>query len=92
MQLSENPLINIDHVKIKRVWQNLLGNAIKYPEYLSHLQSMFFRGTESDSKGYGLGLFIAGSILEAHDSKLEIDSDWGEGTEAYFYLQLHDNP
>ncbi len=119
----ENEMLNIDVVKIKRVWQNLINNAVKYSKahsniechitydtmnkciklevrdqgigikksHLSSLQEMFYRAECDETKGYGLGLFIARSILEAHDSKLEIDSIWGEGTTMSFYLQLYDN-
>ncbi|GAU79632.1 phosphate regulon sensor protein PhoR [Fusibacter sp. 3D3] len=119
----EDELLNIDVVKIKRVWQNLISNAVKYSKdetliecaieydlenkriqlgvhdqgvgieeaHLSNLQEMFYRAERDETKGYGLGLFIARSILEAHASRLEISSVWGEGTTVCFCLQLCDN-
>jgi signal transduction histidine kinase len=111
--------LKIDEIKMKRVWHNILSNAIKYSpqgsdieiefsvmseskkilfkikDYgigireseLGKLQDMFYRVEQNETKGYGLGLFIAKSILESHGSKLCICSTYQEWTEVSFALE-----
>jgi two-component system, OmpR family, sensor kinase len=51
------------------------------PENLPLLFNRFFRADESrSSEGYGLGLSICKSIIEAHKGRLSIKSDLGHGT------------
>ncbi|WP_432405268.1 sensor histidine kinase [Wukongibacter sp. M2B1] len=110
--------IYIDVTKIKRAWNNLINNGIKYSREESEITidiiaendqilfrvmdegrgicdteidkifDMFYRGKEDNKKGYGLGLFIAKSIVEAHESKLHVSSKKGEGTVFWFYLDI----
>lgn len=110
--------IYIDVTKIKRAWNNLINNGIKYSREESGITidiiaendqilfrvmdegrgicdteidkifDMFYRGKEDNKKGYGLGLFIAKSIVEAHESKLHVSSKKGEGTVFWFYLDI----
>lgn len=49
--------------------------------------NIFYRGSNVSKNGYGLGLFIAKSIIEAHNSKLFVESEEGKGSKFYFYLQ-----
>lgn len=117
-ELPNNLGFKVDLIKIKRAWQNLMDNAVKYsydkskivisvklapdekkirfsitdfgsgvnPQIIDKLQKMFYRGEESDKKGYGLGLFIVSSILEAHDTSLRIESERNNGTRVSFDL------
>lgn len=115
--LVNDEKINVDKIKIKRVWNNILNNAVKYSEketvieskivanedivefYIkdsgigmgetdkNQIFSMFYRGGKNSRKGYGLGLFIAKSILDAHDSNIEVASTLGKGTSVAFYLK-----
>ena len=55
------------------------GQGIK-SEYMSNLYDMFFRANDS-SNGTGLGLYIVKDVLEKLDGKIEIQSNYGEGTE-----------
>jgi signal transduction histidine kinase len=48
-----------------------------------HLFDRFFRGTDATTRaiqGVGLGLPIAGSIVEGHDGRIEVDSKVGRGS------------
>ncbi len=105
----------IDATKIKRVWDNLINNAIKYSnegstieiniieevnkvkfevidegigikaDEISKVFDLFYRGNDS-KKGYGLGLFISKSIIQAHNSNLYVSSVEGKGSRFWFYL------
>jgi|HigsolmetaGSP11D_1036233.scaffolds.fasta_scaffold12822_2 two-component system sensor histidine kinase BaeS len=53
------------------------------PEHLPYLFHRFYRVEESRNRGtggMGLGLSIAKELVEAHEGKLEIHSDEGQGT------------
>lgn len=111
-------LLFIDPVKISRVWNNLMSNAVKYSEAGSMIRvklqgkdshmvfsiedhgigipeedqskifDMFFSGQHNRKQGYGLGLFIAKSFLQAHGSTLHFKSEQNTGTTFWFELQL----
>ena len=56
-----------------------------------HLMNQFYRGTvSSDIQGYGLGLYFAKKLIEAHGGKLWVESQGipGKGSEFYFTLPL----
>ncbi|XHR84670.1 MAG: sensor histidine kinase [Gloeotrichia echinulata GP01] len=56
------------------------GNAIS-PESQSILFQQFRRTISAETqKGWGLGLFLAKSIIEAHQGKLEVESSASKGT------------
>jgi len=38
--------------------------------------------------GSGLGLFITRSIIEAHDGRMAVESEWGKGSTFGFVLPL----
>ncbi|WP_432661803.1 ATP-binding protein [Wukongibacter baidiensis] len=117
-ECSRDGDIYIDTTKVKRAWNNLINNGIKYSEKGSKITiditaennrilfrvmdegrgiceteidkifDMFYRGKEDNKKGYGLGLFIAKSIIEAHGSNLYVSSEKGKGTVFWFYLNI----
>lgn len=64
-----------------------MGIGMNEPDK-SQLFSMFYRGDRNSGKGYGLGLFIAKSILDAHGGEIEVFSAPKEGTEVVFYLKI----
>lgn len=61
-------------------------------EALAKLFKRFFRATgklEQTSKGTGLGLFIAKTIVEAHHGRIWVQSKLGQGSTFSFSLPIH---
>ena len=59
------------------------------PEDLPHIFEPFYRVDKSRSKqtgGYGLGLNLCKTIMEAHNGKIEVDSGPGRGTKVSLYF------
>jgi signal transduction histidine kinase len=66
------------------------GMGIK-SEDVDHLFERFYRGSQaslSTIPGSGLGLAISKEIVEAHNGKMEVQSEIGIGTEFHVYLPL----
>ena len=60
-------------------------------EELSFIFEPFYRVDKSRSKetgGYGLGLSLCKTIMDAHDGKIEVTSKAGEGTTVSLYFPL----
>ncbi len=59
-------------------------------EDLPRVTTKFFRGKKAaeQTKGTGLGLYLAKYFVELHDGKLEIHSEPGIGTRVSFWLPL----
>jgi two-component system OmpR family sensor kinase len=81
---SEEFLDNFAVLKIK-------DNGTGIPkEHIDEIFESFFRSESHRSRkqgGYGLGLSIVKSIIDAHDGKIEVDSQLGEGTTFSVYLK-----
>ena len=61
------------------------------PNELAHIFDRFYRADQSRSaEGYGLGLSIAQSIVEAHAGKISARSDVSGGTDFTVLLPLYD--
>ncbi len=58
------------------------------PEVLPKLFEPFFTTKES-SKGVGLGLAIARTIVERHRGQIEVESELGKGTTFYIFLPVN---
>ena len=122
------PVVQADEDKLRQVFANLIGNAIKYapaggdirvgawreeprdprklarvvvyvadqgigiPESeLDRIYQSFYRvdrGSNRSTSGTGLGLFLAKSIVEAHDGELWARSTLGEGTTFFVALPV----
>ena len=70
-------------------------NGIGIPdEHLPFIFEPFFRTDKSRSKktgGYGLGLSLCKTIMEAHGGRIEIESVPNEGTRGCLYIPVSDN-
>ena len=59
---------------------NILDNGVGiHPNYMSNVRNMFFRANEK-SDGAGLGLYIAGEIIQKLKGEMLITSEYGEWT------------
>lgn len=56
------------------------------PEVLPHIFDRFYRLPRQGRKGVGLGLSIARWIAEAHDGRLEVESEVGRGSTFTLWL------
>ena len=73
---------------IVRIEDNGIGIP---PEELSHIFEPFYRVDKSRSKdtgGYGLGLSLCKTIMEAHEGKIEVQSRLKEGTTVLLFFPL----
>lgn len=70
---------------------NIKDNGTGIPkEHLTEIFDRFFRSESHRARrhgGYGLGLSIVKSIVDAHDGKIEVNSGLGEGTTFTIYLK-----
>ena len=76
-----------DYKVVVRVTDN--GEGIE-DQHISRLFERFYRVDKSGSRregGSGLGLSIVKHIIEAHDEKIYVESDFGVGSEFSFTLE-----
>jgi Signal transduction histidine kinase len=70
---------------------NITDNGTGIPkEHLSEIFDRFFRSESHRSRkhgGYGLGLSIVKSIIDAHNGKIDVTSELGVGTTFSIYLK-----
>ena len=55
-----------------------------------HLFDRFWRGHESGLRGAGLGLAIVKGILEAHGTRVDVETEVGRGSAFSFTLPTAD--
>ena len=79
VSLSEEPIYaRVDRQKLWRAFDNLIGNMLKYEisENAKDLFERFKRGdTTRHTEGSGLGLVIAKSNIDLHESRLMLETD-----------------
>ena len=116
---KEEIILKADKKQLRRVFMNLLDNAIKYTprngkitlnslkeknlakieindtgigipqDEIPYIFDRFYRLDKSrSSTGFGLGLSIAKSIVEAHKGSIEVESKLNEGASFTVYLPL----
>lgn len=68
------------------------GQGIRQAD-ISHLFDKFYRSqtTEKSAQGTGLGLAISKRIVEAHNGRIEVQSEMGVGTTFFIHLPLGSN-
>jgi signal transduction histidine kinase len=60
-------------------------------EHLKHVREPFYRvdsARQRNTGGFGLGLYLCNLIVQAHDGRLDIDSEPGKGTRVTVYLPI----
>ncbi|MDP4143353.1 MAG: HAMP domain-containing sensor histidine kinase [Bacillota bacterium] len=81
----------VDKFAVLKVTDN--GTGIP-KEHLTEIFDRFFRSETHRSRkhgGYGLGLSIVKSIVDAHDGTIEVQSEVGDGTTFAVYLSTNNN-
>ncbi|MBK0379431.1 PAS domain-containing sensor histidine kinase [Mucilaginibacter segetis] len=60
------------------------------PEKLPHLFDRYYRVDDLGHQfsGLGLGLYISADIINRHNGKIGVDSDWGHGSKFWFMLPI----
>lgn len=70
-----------------QMWVRDTGTGIR-PEALPHVFERYWQAKEAESRGTGLGLYIAKGIVEAHGGRIWAQSEWGKGSTFAFTLPL----
>ncbi|KFA89313.1 ATP-binding protein [Archangium violaceum] len=68
-----------------RLWVRDTGTGIR-PEALPHVFERYWQAKDAESRGTGLGLYIAKGIVEAHGGRIWAESQWGKGSTFTFTL------
>jgi len=88
---SDPVKISLEH-RASEVIVRIEDNGIGIPpEELPHIFEPFYRVDKSRSKdtgGYGLGLSLCKTIMEAHEGKIEVQSRLKEGTTVLLFFPL----
>ncbi len=82
--------------KDKKVFVSVYNQGVGIPEAeLPHIFDRFYKSDKSrglDKSGVGLGLYIAKTILDAHNEEIWVKSRYGEYCEFIFTLTTGDEP
>lgn len=87
--------VSIEELPNKKILIRITDNGEGIAtEHISRLFERFYRVDKSGSRqegGSGLGLSIVKHIIEAHDQKIYVESDFGVGSEFSFTLKKAEN-
>jgi signal transduction histidine kinase len=64
------------------------------PRYHRRIFEKFFQVEDPLTRhhgGAGLGLFVAKGIVEAHESKIQVESELGQGAQFSFWLPVFES-
>jgi len=118
IEANEKVIISIDESKIRRVFENLLRNAIEampdggkillnvrtydrkvdisfidsgngIPEHI--MKNLYKPFTTSKTNGTGLGLSFCKSTMDAHNSKITVETKLGKGTVFHLIFDVANN-
>jgi len=68
-----------------QMWVRDTGAGIR-AEALPHVFERYWQAKEAESRGTGLGLYIAKGIVQAHGGRIWAQSEWGKGSTFFFTL------
>jgi signal transduction histidine kinase len=68
-----------------QLWVRDTGAGIR-AEALPHVFERYWQAKEAESRGTGLGLYIAQGIVQAHGGRIWAQSEWGKGSTFSFTL------
>ena len=93
VKFSDGKPVTVDlrHTRYGHIEVKITDRGIGIPpDELRHIAQPFYRGTNTSGyKGTGIGLPLAGRIVELHEGRLTIDSKEGEGTKVVVRLNLN---
>ncbi len=79
---------NIDNKILIEVKDNGIGIALKYQKYIFEKYYRVPTGDIHNTKGFGIGLAYVKKVVEAHDGKVEVESELHKGTVFKIWLPL----
>jgi len=97
--LKYSPQNNDVEIRIYKASDNMVGIATKdygigidKSEHNKIFDRFYRVGGKSEQTypGFGIGLFIANSIIQRHDGSIEVESEKGKGSEFTFFLKIAD--
>lgn len=80
------PMVDGDINQLVQLYQNLIGNAIKFRNNLQP-QIHFGADRREDYQGTGVGLALCKRIVTQHGGDIWLESELGRGSTFYFTLQ-----
>lgn len=88
--IEERPFVRVSsYIKEEMIIVDVEDNGIGIdPKYAGRIFDLYFRGTQQ-SKGNGVGLYLAKKAAAMLGGEIEVKSEWGTGSVFSVYLPLH---
>ncbi len=88
--IEERPFVRIrSYIKEEKIIVEVEDNGIGIdPKYAGRIFDLYFRGSQQ-SKGNGVGLYLAKKAAGMLGGDVEVKSEWGAGSVFSVYLPLH---